>query len=81
MNDKNKFQQGNVILISFAHFVHDVYSSFLAPILPLLIEKFNSSLATHFSSEQTENIISACDDQEKLESMAVNDFLDLWIRA
>jgi FSR family fosmidomycin resistance protein-like MFS transporter len=45
MDDKNKFQQGKVITISFAHFVHDVYSSFLAPILPLLIEKFSLSLS------------------------------------
>lgn len=38
-----KFQTGNVLLISITHFVHDVYSSFLAPILPLLIEKFSLS--------------------------------------
>ncbi|MEA3317631.1 MAG: MFS transporter [Bacteroidota bacterium] len=36
---KNNFQLSNVITISIAHFIHDVYSSFLAPILPLLIEK------------------------------------------
>ncbi|MDA3860757.1 MAG: MFS transporter [Melioribacteraceae bacterium] len=41
----NKFQQDKVITISFAHFVHDVYTSFLAPILPLLIEKFSLSLS------------------------------------
>ncbi len=45
MDNKNKFQQGKVITISFAHFVHDVYSSFLAPILPLLIDKFSLSLS------------------------------------
>lgn len=45
MDTKNKFQQGKVISISFAHFVHDVYSSFLAPILPLLIDKFSLSLS------------------------------------
>lgn len=45
MNDKKEFQTGNVITISFAHFVHDVYSSFLAPLLPLLIEKFGISLS------------------------------------
>jgi FSR family fosmidomycin resistance protein-like MFS transporter len=45
MNQKNKFQSGNVILISLTHFVHDVYSSFLAPILPLLIEKLSMSYA------------------------------------
>ena len=35
------FQSGNVTLISLAHLVHDIYSSFFAPILPLLIEKLS----------------------------------------
>jgi len=35
------FQFSNVLNISFAHLFHDIYSSFLAPILPLLIEKLN----------------------------------------
>ncbi len=43
MNNTNKFQTGNIFLISLAHFIHDVYSSFLAPILPLLIEKLSMS--------------------------------------
>ena len=42
---KNGFQFGNVLTISFAHLVHDIYSSFLAPILPLLIEKLSISYA------------------------------------
>ena len=41
MSKNKNFQTGNVILISITHFVHDVYSSFLAPILPLLIEKLS----------------------------------------
>ncbi len=41
---KNGFQTGNVILISLAHLIHDIYTSFLAPVLPLLIEKLNISL-------------------------------------
>jgi len=41
--NQTKFQFYNVIVISFGHFCHDVYSSFLAPILPLLIEKFSLS--------------------------------------
>lgn len=40
-----KFQTGNVILISATHMLHDIYSSFLAPLRPLLIEKFGISLA------------------------------------
>lgn len=38
------FDHGKVFLLSFCHFVHDVYSSFLAPLLPFLIEKFGLSL-------------------------------------
>jgi FSR family fosmidomycin resistance protein-like MFS transporter len=38
------FQTGNILALSIAHFVHDVYSSFLAPLLPLLIEKLSMSL-------------------------------------
>ncbi len=38
------FQNGKVLLLSFCHFVHDIYSSFLAPLLPFLIEKFSLSL-------------------------------------
>ncbi|NQT76385.1 MAG: MFS transporter [Bacteroidetes bacterium] len=37
--DAVRFQSGNVILVSIAHLIHDIYSSFFAPILPLLIEK------------------------------------------
>ena len=43
MENKKKFQYGDIIAISFAHMLHDIYSAFLAPILPLLIEKFNLS--------------------------------------
>ncbi len=37
--DTKKFRTGNVITISVAHLLHDTYSAFLAPLLPLLIEK------------------------------------------
>lgn len=39
MSTTKKFQSGSVILISLAHFVHDVYSSFLVPLLPIIIER------------------------------------------
>ncbi len=32
-----------VVSISFGHFVHDIYTSFLAPILPLIIERLQIS--------------------------------------
>ncbi len=38
------FQKGSVLLLSLCHFVHDIYSSFLAPLLPFIIEKFSLSL-------------------------------------
>ena len=40
----NGFRTGGVLLISLCHFIHDVYSSFLSPLLPLLIEKLSLSL-------------------------------------
>lgn len=40
-----KFQSGNVVLIAASHMLHDIYSSFLASLRPLLIEKFGISLA------------------------------------
>lgn len=41
MNKNKNFQSTNAIIISISHFVHDVFSSFLAPLLPLLIEKLS----------------------------------------
>lgn len=38
------FRTGKVALIAMCHFIHDVYSSFLSPLLPLLIEKLSLSL-------------------------------------
>lgn len=43
-SQKKRFQTGNVVSVSAAHWLHDVYSSFLAPLRPLLIEKFQMSL-------------------------------------
>jgi len=44
-NSSPKFQTGNVTLVAISHMLHDMYSSFLAPLRPLLIEKFGLSLA------------------------------------
>jgi FSR family fosmidomycin resistance protein-like MFS transporter len=41
--DAPKFQTANVILIAFSHLIHDIYGSFLAQLLPLLIEKLGFS--------------------------------------
>lgn len=42
--DSEKFQWGGVLLISICHMIHDIYTSFLSPLLPLLIEKFSINL-------------------------------------
>ena len=39
------FQKGKVVSISAAHFIHDIYTSFLAPALPRIIEKLGTSYA------------------------------------
>lgn len=40
----DQFQWGGVLLISVCHLIHDMYSSFLSPLLPLLIEKLSINL-------------------------------------
>jgi FSR family fosmidomycin resistance protein-like MFS transporter len=40
---KEGFQKGRVFSISAVHFVHDCYTSFLAPALPLIIDKLGIS--------------------------------------
>jgi len=40
---KDGFQKGRVATISAVHFVHDCYTAFLAPALPLIIEKLGIS--------------------------------------
>lgn len=43
MQQNNKFKSGNIILVSLTHLLHDIYSSFLSPLRPLLLEKFEVS--------------------------------------
>ncbi len=42
---KKQFQSAGVLAVSFGHLMHDIYSSFLAPMLPLLINKLGISLS------------------------------------
>lgn len=44
MSYKN-FKKSEVFTLSAAHHIHDLYTAFLAPILPLLIEKLGMSLS------------------------------------
>ena len=42
---KNReFNTFNVLVLSFSHFVHDIYTSIFPPLLPLIIEKLSLSL-------------------------------------
>jgi FSR family fosmidomycin resistance protein-like MFS transporter len=55
MEKQKKFQAKNIILISIAHFVHDTYSAFLAPIVPLLKAKLginNTLVSLMFVAQQ-----------------------------
>lgn len=42
--EPRSFQTGAVLLLAAAHFIHDVFTSLIAPLLPLLIEKLGLSL-------------------------------------
>ncbi len=41
--DSQRFQTGNVLLITFSHLLNDTYAAFVAPLLPLLINKLGLS--------------------------------------
>lgn len=43
-SDKDEnFQSANVTIVGISHFLHDIYTSFLAPALPFIIEKLGIS--------------------------------------
>lgn len=42
---KKPFQSGKILVISLGHLFHDVYSSFLSPLLPLLVNKLGIPLS------------------------------------
>ena len=45
MNLNKTFKKQEVLTLSIAHLIHDIYSSFLAPLLPLLTAKLGMSLS------------------------------------
>lgn len=49
--------------------------------IPLLEQKFHQNLLTHFSASQTEKIIALCKNQQALEAMPVNEFMDMLVPA
>ena len=46
---------------------------------PKIVEKFNANMATKFASKQLQQIQDVCLDKNKVASMAVNDFVDLFV--
>ena len=61
MEQKKQFQLKNVLFISIAHFVHDVYSAFLAPIVPLLKDKLginNTLVSLMFVAQQIPSLLN-----------------------
>ena len=47
--------------------------------IPLLVEKFERNLATQFSDQRCQEILSLCADQESLEITSVPEFMNLFI--
>jgi 2-methylcitrate dehydratase len=47
--------------------------------IPLLEKKFKANLASRFPSQQCQTILTLCKDQAKLETTAVNNFMDLFV--
>jgi 2-methylcitrate dehydratase len=47
--------------------------------IPLLLEKFRTNLARRFNTEAQEKILAASLDQQKLESMPVDEYLSLYV--
>jgi 2-methylcitrate dehydratase len=44
--------------------------------IPVLVEKFKDNLATRFPRRQAQVILDLCLDQQRLEAMPVNEFMD-----
>lgn len=47
--------------------------------VPVLIEKFKTNLATRFPARQMNTILEICQNQDRLEKMPVNEFMDKWV--
>ena len=47
--------------------------------LPLLVEKFRNNLRRRFTEQQQERVLAVSLDQQRLEAMSVNEYMDLYI--
>lgn len=84
--DPNKRSIGNAIQIFFKEDSSTQEVSVDYPIghrrrrdegVPLLMEKFNDSVNSHFVKNQAEKIIALCNDAKKLDAMAIDKFMEL----
>ncbi len=48
--------------------------------IPLLLKKFENSLASHFSKEQVSQMLALFSEQKKLETMPVSEFMQLFVK-
>lgn len=48
--------------------------------IPLLLKKFEDNLASHFSAEEIQKFVKLFLDQGELEKMAVDEFMELWVK-
>jgi 2-methylcitrate dehydratase len=48
--------------------------------VPVLLSKFKTNLRTQFSMMQVDAIVTAMEDTERLNAMAVDEFMDLWVK-
>jgi 2-methylcitrate dehydratase len=48
--------------------------------IPVLLDKFERNLRSHFAPDQVERILTACEDQSRLERMRIDDFMNLWVK-
>jgi 2-methylcitrate dehydratase len=47
--------------------------------MPVLVEKFKTNLARRFPQQQQRTILDVCMDQDRLEAMPVDRFVDLFV--
>ncbi|NNC65203.1 MAG: bifunctional 2-methylcitrate dehydratase/aconitate hydratase, partial [Gammaproteobacteria bacterium] len=86
--DPDKRAIGNAVQIFFNDGTHTERIAVDYPVghrrrreegIPLLLEKFESSLNTRFDETQVKGILEACSDRAQLETMTVPEFMDLWV--
>ncbi|MGI9259941.1 MAG: bifunctional 2-methylcitrate dehydratase/aconitate hydratase [Gammaproteobacteria bacterium] len=87
--DPEKRAIGNAITISFRDGTSTDRVAIDYPIghrrrraegIPVLLEKFERNLRSHFAPDQVELILAACEDQSRLETTRIDDFMNLWVK-